>query len=95
MPVIRKNNEREVLFNETVIIRDHEGDEIVISVTYNSTTEPEGAALMEIDITESGQEGSWVTAADFRAMAQLFLDAAAALELAGKPAPKPVRFRRK
>ena len=95
MAIQRKLNEREVLFNETLIIRDHEGDEITINITYNSTHTPEGAALLHVDIEESGMDGSWTTAEDFRAMAQLFNDAAAALELAGKKPPKARTFRKR
>lgn len=95
MVVKKREHEREVLLAETVTIEDYQGDTLAMLLNYNSADEPFGAALLEFDLTDKGERGTWVTAEDLEAVADMLNKVALAIRVAGKAPPKQTRRRRR
>jgi hypothetical protein len=68
---------------------------MVIGLHYDSSEEPLGAAILQVDVEESGIDGTWVTADDLEEVAKVFIDVAQAMRVAQKAAPKQRKFTRR
>ena len=94
MAVSSKTTEREVLVKEDITVKDFQGDTMSIILSYNSTEEPEGAALMLFDITDKGERGTWVTSEDLREMSAMLISVADSIDVARKKPPAKTRTRK-
>lgn len=95
MTVKRTLHEREVIVAESITITDHEGDELSLTINYNSTEEPHDGAILEFLITDKGTRGTYVTADELDEMAGILSNVAAGIRVAQKTASKKANRRKR
>jgi hypothetical protein len=87
MAIVAKSEEQEVTISKLIAITDFQGDKLRFRLSYDSREEPEGAALLQIDLEDVAEDGTWITENELREIAALILVIAEAMKIAGKKPP--------